>query len=443
MPFILLLCGYTTACSAPAGSLQDLVYDKNASNVAVLFGVPDNLPGVRVDMRELEALFQQPEYGLKVYSYLDKNPAEIAQLTGQHSKEVDANGTLLFYFSGHGAEDGLLMAYGGMLDFNDVASAIKQNRTAPLKRLLTVVDSCFSGNLVNGNVAISNTGGPQTATDNRIDGTGQGPGNGGFWSGILGLRSDSSQKDFRIYEQEYSEPLNDLTNANIFAALSPYAGTSRYGLQTSTLYEQVLVLSSSRKTELSADTKSGGAFTTGFRRALAQIRNQPSATIQDLLNTTINNVTNFGHTPVYRAEPEAIVLNDLVFGSARATSETTNDTSTHSGIPPGTSQITPSPSPQTGGLYLALEEDQSGLAALFVSAPNDVTEVAICIGDAAACQASSRQDMTFKNALTPAEAAAPRFVSRDRKWLQPGNYTVLGFTAGKVTRIQAVALQAK
>lgn len=301
---------------------KDLVADRSGKNIALIFGASNGLEGVATDLAELERLFKSPQYdlGFEVHVVEEASESTILKESAKWAKEAGESGTLFWYFSGHGAEDGTIYtADGNLLGWREVAKSIKAARTTPLKRLMVLEDSCFSGAIVDGSQSI----GKYAATS-----------------------ADAIQGAFAAANKAYDAPL----------------------------YEQILILSASRKTETSADTGAGqgGGFTASFRAVLEKLKTSAAdkATIRDFVTKTQKETEqNFGHTPQYRAEPEALVLDDLLFKGTGS-----------------------------GGVALALavgDDDGAGHVPAAIGAGADVTKVGICKGDKAACSASKQIDVAF------------------------------------------------
>lgn len=270
--FFFLSCGSTDQQSS---SIYGLGFSENGDNLALLFGVPQNLPGVATDIRELNSTLLNPEFNFhfRTVTDADSNKRRILETTAREVKNINS---LFWYYSGHGG-GGQLDAGTGFLSFSEVAAAIKKARNnVPLDRLLVFIDACESGHLVNGNTTI-------------ID--------------------------------ENQSPKKDLIEQSVYAPLRQ----ERDGK----LYKQAFVMASSKKDEPSADMGEdyGGAFTYSLRESLIKIRKEnPKATLKQLADMTVKRTieesridqetgepTERSHTPQYDAFPVKDVQNDLVF----------------------------------------------------------------------------------------------------------------------------------
>ncbi len=315
-------------------STKDLAADRAGKNIVLMFGASNGLEGVATDLDELKTLFQSPafDFGFEVRVIPEATSAALLSESAKAAADVGASGTLFWYYSGHGAEDGgkMFTVDQNLLPWNDVGRAMKAARSTPIKRLIVMSDSCFSGNLVDGTQQVTN----------------------------IGLTSASP-------EAQASAQANAMLDA-----FSPKKGTKSYA--SAKLYDQLLVVSASRKSETSADLGSsmGGGFTYTMRNVLAEMKQgTPSATIRQFVEKTQSEtVQAFGHTPQYRAEPEASVLDDALFSSAGDAS----------------------------GLYLGLGADKGGDGYdAMISAGANVIRVAICLGDKATCTVSNKADVAF------------------------------------------------
>ncbi len=283
---VLVSCGVNESTSDTTA----LAADKNATNVALLFtGDASGIPGVFKDPPNIQKVLTEPSLDLRflVNKYISKNQSQIEQESAAAARkmlEVSPNGTMLWYFSGHGAENGELIANGGMgFRFESVARAMRQARgDVAFKRLIVLIDACFSGNSVDGNTAI-------TANSGNGVGGGNSFGNNPF-GGLFALNGNIVAP-----AGEPTRIAQDQAVQSVVTAAQPMQGL---------LYEQFIVIASSRKTELSGDSGQGGTGTLAFLNAIIQMRGNPNATIEQALQATVRNAS--GQTPVYRVEPENI-----------------------------------------------------------------------------------------------------------------------------------------
>ncbi len=288
---------------------KDLAYSRNANNVALLFSSPNNLSGPPTDIKTLKPILEGLSF--KVVTVDNATVDDIIRETKKSSKDIGENGTLFWYFSGHGTQQGRLVAENEqLLDFKEVTTAITDVRESPIKRFLVFVDACFSGQLVNGTQSLINEGGAVTS------------------SGI----TRSTQK-FALADTDETDP-NDAqvgssgeqTPEELDAIGTEKSSTGiraaiadAYHYKTGKVFEQALVMTAARKFETSLDLgrSYGGAFTYSLRKAFSELKGSSGKpTIRDLAETVIaetKDITENAHIPVYRAFPATGVLEDFLF----------------------------------------------------------------------------------------------------------------------------------
>jgi hypothetical protein len=309
---------WTVACAPvpkDASSTQNLSYDTGSrANRAVLFiGNAENIPGVFQDPPNLERALTNPQYNFNFKVTRADRPMTVDEIkagAAQAAKDMidgndkDAKGTYFFYFSGHGAETGELLAADRTFYFKEVADAIKKARgNRAFKRLVIFVDACFSGNLVDGTGAVSNA-------DGGAGGFALAPGAiGGVGLPKVGIDDQAASR--------YLKALNAFADSVV---------SLRSGL-----YEQLVLISSSRKTETSGDSGNGGIGTLAFIDALRTLGSSEGATIRMLAEGTVSNAT--GQTPVYRIEPPE-VADEPLFGD-NSSSGASSDGATQDSLGPG------------------------------------------------------------------------------------------------------------
>lgn len=340
---------FSAAACAPApkdaSSTQNLSYDTGSkANRAVLFiGNADNIPGVFQDPPNLERALTNPQYNFNFKVTRADRPMTVDEIkagAAQAAKDMvdgndrDAKGTYFFYFSGHGAENGELLAADRTFYFKEVADAIKKARgNRAFKRLVIFVDACFSGNLVDGAGAVTNA-------DSGAGGFTLAPGAiGGVGLPKVGIDDQAASR--------YLKALNAFADSVV---------SLRSGL-----YEQLVLISSSRKTETSGDSGNGGIGTLAFIDALKTLGNTEGATIRMLAEGTIRNAT--GQTPVYRIEPPE-VADEPLFGDNSNGGTPANDTPPSSPEPGSKSSAVGRPN--TGAIA-----SDGGLKSLFDLTAND------------------------------------------------------------------------
>ena len=300
------------SCSRSGGdsvsSLDDLAYDSNANNVALIFGASNGLAGVATDVSEMDRVLSDSNYGFsfRTTSNPESSKAMILQTIREKAGEVGSKGTMALYFSGHGTQDGRFVTSSGYLGFDEVTAAIKAGRSTPLKRVIIFNDSCFSGNWVD-----------ETATSSG--------------SGLLSL--DSSAPKGRGSEAMDAKD-GDQQAADSSAAISKSMQRSN---DDNEVFEQLLIMSASRDSETSLDLGSanGGAFTYSLRKVLSNLRStKPNAKMKDMVNDTVEATdSRYNHRPQFNASPN-IILEGALFGSSSPTVAPP---------PPATPPATPSP----------------------------------------------------------------------------------------------------
>lgn len=276
--WILVLMGLGTlvSCSAPQSTrsnLRDLAANKNAKNVALIFGAENDLPGVNKDVTELAQLFSNPTFGFQVNLKDQAASTTMLQESASVAASLDENSTLIWYYSGHGSEDGSLFAQDQQpVYMSEVIAAMQSARKTPFKRLIVVMDSCFSGQNVDGTSAI--------------------------------LSAAESQASLTGAVNTMHTALNKSVSAS--ANARPF--------------EQAIILAAARSNQTSADAGEtmGGVFTYSWRTTIGKLLQNKSATIAQMLNETISVTKQNGdgdpdaQVPVFRASPSSILNEPLV-----------------------------------------------------------------------------------------------------------------------------------
>jgi hypothetical protein len=154
----------------PVSKAKFAPIDPSADNYALIFGAPNDLKGVATDVSEMEKLLRSSSYGYNVVANPSASRAEILSTLQRYSSTISEKGTLLLYFSGHGTQNGDFVtqeanivsrndvenpgnkpdAQVTVVSHNDVLEAIRTGRISngeirPVRFLITIVDSCFSG----------------------------------------------------------------------------------------------------------------------------------------------------------------------------------------------------------------------------------------------------------------------------------------------------------
>lgn len=151
-PFWVVFCVFASAVVSHASTSRSLVTNSKANNRALLVAAANGLSGLDYDIKNLQDIGSNADYAFKDSVLLDDN-ASVAGTKAALAKlaeEVDADGTLFFYFTGHGTKGGLYMGDQKFLHVSDIREAIELGRQGkgPVSRLVIMYDSCFSGSMV-------------------------------------------------------------------------------------------------------------------------------------------------------------------------------------------------------------------------------------------------------------------------------------------------------
>ena len=148
---LLSLFGFALAFSAFATDPRGLVDSTGGKNELLLSGVSHGLPGIDLDTQNVERMASHAAYKFH------PNHADEAQGTSSNvaaeltrlSEAVGNDGTLFFYFSGHGSPGSLYMQDGSM-SISKIRKALETGRAklGPMQRLVMMFDSCYSGSLL-------------------------------------------------------------------------------------------------------------------------------------------------------------------------------------------------------------------------------------------------------------------------------------------------------
>lgn len=372
-----------------SGELKDLAADRNANNVALFFGAPVNLTGVPIDIRKNKALFEDRtmNFGFEVNAINQATKQMILDKTREKAAQVGPGGTLLWYFSGHGLENGAMYTQDEQtLFFKDVAAVIKSARSTPLKRLVVVIDNCFSGTNLEGEDAIIPEG-------NSLR--------------LAGPRASAAAANTVLID-------------SIEGALKGPAGKNAYS--TSKLYEQALVFTASQSDETSLDGENGGIFSEAWRKTLKRFHDSSTSdrlTLRDLVEQTTKQTqtdSNGHHLPEYRAIPSDAVLSEPLWtkagpntgGGTVDTGGGTVNTGAEGTTQSGTGQ------PVAAKSAYAMLSNDSGM---YIAAPQGTASVTLCRGNILSCWLQPTTELGFAQY---SGQSAPRDVTMFR-----GN---LGFT---------------
>ena len=272
-----LLTGACGPVNAPSSRVKFAPADRNAYNVAFIVGSPNDLPGVGRDVREVSNMIKGANFGYNLEVLEHADVGEIMAKASEIGAKLSAKSTVFFYFSGHGSERGKLFAQGfETFQMSQVARQIGSGfGKGKFKRFIAVMDSCYSGQNVDGNESM-----------------------------FLGGEVTSQKRDQEI-----------LTNA-VNSMASGMEPRSNSGLP----FEQALIVGASKKSQTSDDLGSsfGGAFTYSWRRAMKRELGRKGATFAAVLaeakDYTLKQ-TGESQTPVWKAMPETM-LDETLDGEA-------------------------------------------------------------------------------------------------------------------------------
>jgi hypothetical protein len=382
MGMILAASSLFAACnprtSVPA-HLRDLSYDPNARNIALLFGAANGLPGIQDDLNHMKQVLEDPQggNGFQVVVINEATRDQILSATQEAAVAAGENGTIFWYFSGHGAESGDLMTTGGMLPFSKVTDTIRSARQTPVKRMFAMFDSCFSGQMVNGSAAIN----------------GMRSGGLGGSDNVYALTSAPEGSDWSSASDDEAMMQVAKNYANIAAdSFYDQAPVAKMAPQA---FEQLVVMSASQRYETSWAGGGGSEFTSALSNVFRSFKSsRPQATIGEFLDAVRSETTRSSsghHTPAFRVMPEQEVMADTLFAKPR-----------QQNLQPG-----PQPAPgATPGNALAMViaigpgDAANGAARLYAATDASVTRVGLCSGRKEACLRRAQVFLEFRPAQT-------------------------------------------
>lgn len=146
---VALSCFFASNAQA---SNRSLVSSQQADNRALFLSASHGLPGLDIDIKNLEDMAKNSAYAFKHQTITENDvtiPNTKAALKAL-ATQVESDGTLLFYFTGHGVNGGLYMGDSSIMKISDIREGIEEGRKGlgPVERLVLIYDSCFSGSLV-------------------------------------------------------------------------------------------------------------------------------------------------------------------------------------------------------------------------------------------------------------------------------------------------------
>lgn len=138
--------------SVHANTSRSLVTNNSANNRALLIAAANGLSGLDYDIKNLQEIGNNEAYGFKDTTLWDDKASvpNTKAVLATLAHEVGEDGTLFFYFTGHGTKGGLYMGDQGFLHVSDIRESIEKGRQGmgPVDRLVIMYDSCYSGSMV-------------------------------------------------------------------------------------------------------------------------------------------------------------------------------------------------------------------------------------------------------------------------------------------------------
>ncbi len=249
-----------------ASAERSLVEHFDAPNQALLVGVSHGLPGIDLDVNNLKRISSHSAYNFQPTQLMDAQgtKANVMQELTLRASKAGSDGSLLFYYSGHGSP-GSIYLEDGSLEVTKIRKALEDGRAnqGPLERLVFISDSCFSGTLLD----------PMR----------------------LGLLP-------QLKDPEIQSAL--MTN-EIVSALSR---TDELG-RAATYWKRLFVFASSRADETSLAGKDGSVFTVAFAKAFDETVSAKGS-MNDLVTKT--QTYTVGHHPVARFAPPDFGAEELI-----------------------------------------------------------------------------------------------------------------------------------
>ena len=262
-------CGQNS--DVPNSRLKITPADRNAKNIALIIGSPNDLTGVAKDVSEIAKMIRESNLGYEVKVVSPASASQVMNAADEIGKSLTPNSTVFFYYSGHGAESGVLIGQ-GYQTFRLSSVAKRMGASAPggkFKRFIAVLDSCFSGQNVNGSESM-----------------------------FMTSQTKSEQDSVSSFVGMAAADMKPKSMANV-------------------PFEQALILAAAQRNEESLDFGSsiGGAFTASWRKILKKgFQSGQQFTVGQLLEETkaeTRRETDGSHTPVWKAMPESLLSESL------------------------------------------------------------------------------------------------------------------------------------
>jgi len=405
-----------SACGRPDVLSNDkgLSANANAKNVALLMSgsteshIPKNIGLIKEVFSD-----QAAGYNFRIMEQQRVTDTQAVQFTKQAAAEVDAEGTLAIYFTSHGATDGSVQTFGKMLRFDRLANAIKEVRTTPLKRLVVIMQACYSGQNVNGTAAIGRDQQPfaLASVDNSSI--------GGFITNPFAAYSKNQEVEDAAQLRSFTDQINS-TNTRSAFSLAP----------GQPWFQQLLVMSASRAGEQSKYTPGVASH---FTQAISKVFKKERANTQLTMFNFLNMVQkSFGSsTPQFRAIPEAQIMSEPVYQTMGQGTYT-----------PNTNPV-PNANPNAVQNIAIMVETTPGGPQLTVSAVTGMTNVSICEGDNKQCAAPTALKQSMPTYGTAANGSR-KFFQQIVPLKNGTPYTFFGMDAnGQLITQRTVMFKAK
>lgn len=238
---------------------RGMVDSSDGLNEALLVRVGHGLPGLDKDVEMATAIAEHESYQFK--------PTFLAEAQGT-AKNVGANltqlvektgsdGTFFFYYTGHGSTGSIYLQDGSM-PIAAIRSAMEKGRAAlgPMKRLVLMFDSCYSGSLLDP---------------------------------VRDLLPLNQVYDSRVASALFADA--------VVEAMTPRRDEKGY-------WEELFVFASSRADETSLAGQTGSRFTVALKKAFDEVIATENATLGDWVAKTQEYTK--GHHPVARFAPQTL-----------------------------------------------------------------------------------------------------------------------------------------
>jgi hypothetical protein len=386
--FVLLAALMTGACGtvdSPVARTKFAPADKSAYNVAFLVGSPNDLPGVKRDITEVSRLIREGNMGYDVVALERATVSQVMAKAQEIGQKLSANSTVFFYFSGHGSESGYLFAQGyDTFQMSQVAKQIGAGYgKGTFKRFIAVMDSCFSGQNVDGQKSM-------------------------FLAGSSGSSTQTTKSTQEILESAVSSVASDVSLRKSGALP----------------FEQALVVGASLRNQTADDFGSsiGGAFTHSWRKAFGKGLKGRGTTIRQVLGeakTLTRRNTGGSQTPVWRAIPESL-LDEMVDAESGAL-------------------------PLAKDIFAAMGGSSNG-SLMFASIPASaqVASIDLCRGDKVACM-SGAGSQVGRLLAAPTLKVNGRSIFRSEQYvnIQNGETLTLVLRGDNGTAIEARSMRAR